>query len=925
MSGNSQMKIHMVLLLVLAGMIYPLLKEAQTIHSQTYHQVHSILNHIVRLDASSEENMMQLKNSQIANYDELTSNAKALQADYAKLMRALPDDATLRPLSNKLKASIQVQLDAIDQFRRTFGVLQNSKRYLSTLIAQHIQEQPSLRVRLLQLRGDLFEYLSMPDEGLRQRIVAQQRQLKSMGLDTLTHHIDVILQDAPQIQDEIYAVTHCGTPTYAYQLSNAYDVLFAEQLDKLKVKRTQLFALLGVFAIYLLIVLYLLMQSDTKLRRVIQSLEASEQSLNRELEKRAQAEKRYRALVDASSAAIMTYADNHFISANSATLRMFAIDSVEDILRMGPADLSPEIQADGRDSASAARAYIATAMESGHCSFEWLHRRANGEVFPAHVQLTAITIDREPVLQAVVTDLSNLKRLESEKNLLANALEHTADAILITDEAAKILYVNAAFVKLTGYSPEDLQGQYASILRSRQVDASLYEHMLEQLKRGKTWRGELWTRLKSGQEILTERTISSIFDAQGHVTHHIALLRDITEEKEQAKRWEHTQRLESLGVLAGGIAHDFNNILTAIMGNAALAERSLDEASPAKEKLATIEVSAQRAADLCQQMLAYSGKGKFVTKLVDLSKLVDEMVHLIEVSIEKNVVIKYHLAEHLPAVEVDVAQVQQVILNLITNANEAIGSRSGVISFSTGVMTADQGYLDQSFCDDGVPEGRFAYIEVSDTGCGMDHETIKKIFDPFFTTKFTGRGLGMSAVLGIIRGHHGALRVYSEVGRGTTFKVLFPVSEEALVEEATAESESDWQAEGAILVVDDEDTIREVAAMMLEDLGFSTLTAVDGMQAIELFRQHRNEIRAVLLDMTMPKMDGKACFRELRRIDPDVKVILSSGYSEEDATARFSGKKLAGFVQKPYSPEQLKAVVMQACRADIDSTEHHSG
>ena len=912
------MKIHMVLLLVLAGMIYPLLKEAQPIHSESYHQVHSILNHIVQLDASSEENMMQLKNSQIANYDELTSNAKALQADYARLIRTLPDHASFKPLTDHLKSSIHLQLDAIDQFRRKFGVLQNSKRYLSTLIAQNIQEQPSQREQLQKLRGDLFEYLSLSDERVRQRIVAQQQQLKSMGLDTLNHHLDVILQDAPKIQDEIHTVTHCGTPSNANKLSDAYDALFSEQLSKMKAKRTQLFALIGVFAIYLLIVLYLLMKSDTRLRSSIRSLEESRQSQNLELKKRKHAENRYRALVDASSAAIMTYADNHFISANNATLQMFGIDSLEEILGMSAADVSPEFQADGRDSVSAAQEYIATAMESGHCSFEWLHARRNGEVFPAHVQLTAIRIDNKTVLQAVVTDIGELTQLRSEKELLANALAHTADAILITDEEARVLYVNDAFVKMTGYSRKDIQGEFASILRSEQVEASLYSQMLEHLKRGKTWRGELPTRLKSGEEILTERTISSVFNARGEIAHHVALMRDITDEKEQAKRWEHTQRLESLGVLAGGIAHDFNNILTAIMGNAALAERGLDDASPAKKKLATIEMSAQRAADLCQQMLAYSGKGKFVIKPVDLSKLVDEMVHLIEVSIEKNVVIKYHLADNLPVVEVDTAQVQQVILNLITNANEAIGNKSGVISFSTGVMTADRPYLEASFCDDSVPDGRFTYIEVSDTGCGMDGETVKKIFDPFFTTKFTGRGLGMSAVLGIVRGHHGALRVYSEVGRGTTFKVLFPVSEEAVIEGAVAECADDWKAEGTILVVDDEDTIREVAAMMLEEIGFSTLTAVDGVQAIEVFRQHQEQIRAVLLDMTMPKMDGKACFRELRRIDPHVRVVLSSGYSEEDATARFSGKKLAGFVQKPYSPEQLKAVMVQVCQGEAD-------
>jgi len=401
------------------------------------------------------------------------------------------------------------------------------------------------------------------------------------------------------------------------------------------------------------------------------------------------------------------------------------------------------------------------------------------------------------------------------------------------------------------------------------------------------------------------------------VVSHVATLHDITEQKENAKKLEHTQRLESLGVLAGGIAHDFNNILTAIMGNAALAERSLDTASPAKINLARIEQATQRAADLCKQMLAYSGKGQFVIKTINVSDLVDEMVHLIEVSIEKNVVIKYHLTEGLPLVEVDVAQLQQVILNLITNANEAIDNKSGVVSFSTGVMHADKAYLESSICDTSVPEGRYVYIEVSDTGCGMDAITMEKMFDPFYTTKFTGRGLGMSAVLGIVRGHNGALRVYSELNKGTTFKVLFPASEQAEPHKIGAQpSENSWRPSGVVLVVDDEESICEVVSMMLEDMGFSTLTAKDGVEAVAVYEQHQDDIFCVLLDMTMPRMDGKACFRELRRINKDVKVVLTSGYSEEDATGRFQGKGLAGFIQKPYSPEYLEEVLQSLSNQD---------
>jgi len=396
----------------------------------------------------------------------------------------------------------------------------------------------------------------------------------------------------------------------------------------------------------------------------------------------------------------------------------------------------------------------------------------------------------------------------------------------------------------------------------------------------------------------------------------VATINRLEAEQEKAaiqQQAEHTQRLESLGVLAGGIAHDFNNILTAIMGNAAIAERkAISHPQDMPKYLSNIVESSENAADLCKQMLAYSGKGKFVVQAIDLSGMVDKITKLLEISISKNVVLKYQLAEHLPAVDADIAQIQQVIMNLVINASDAIGSRSGVVSIGTGVMYADRAYLKETCIDSDIPEGRYVFLEVSDTGCGMDKQTMQRIFEPFFTTKFTGRGLGMSAVLGIVRGHHGTLKLYSELKRGTTFKMLLPVSDASAesIEKKTA-AISQLQGSGTILIVDDEETIRETAAMMLEDMGFTALTAVNGLDGVEVYRQHQDEIVGVLLDMTMPKMDGKACFRELRRINKDVRVILSSGYNEQEATSHFTGQGLAGFVQKPYRPEVLEKTMRQ--------------
>jgi len=363
-----------------------------------------------------------------------------------------------------------------------------------------------------------------------------------------------------------------------------------------------------------------------------------------------------------------------------------------------------------------------------------------------------------------------------------------------------------------------------------------------------------------------------------------------------------------MGVLAGGIAHDFNNILTAIIGNTGMAKRKFDTYSPGQEYLQKIEQSSLQAANLCKQMLAYSGKGNFIIKPINLSTLVEEMHSLLEVSIDKSVILKCDLSPTLPMVEADITQIQQVLMNLVINASEAICKHSGIITVATGIMQVDELYLNSSIHKQDISTGRFVYLEVSDSGCGMDAETRKKIFDPFFTTKFTGRGLGMSAVLGIVHGHHGLLNLYSEPDKGTTFKIALPISE------SVSQSEPDTipqivSSTGLILIIDDEETIRELACMILEEMGFEVMTAVDGRDGVEQFRQQQHRITGVLLDMTMPHMNGEECYSALRNINPDIRVILSSGYSAEDATARFKGKALAGFIQKPYLIDHFQEVV----------------
>jgi PAS domain S-box-containing protein len=489
-------------------------------------------------------------------------------------------------------------------------------------------------------------------------------------------------------------------------------------------------------------------------------------------------------------------------------------------------------------------------------------------------------------------------------------LQTALDGFMVMNMEGRLLEVNDAYCRMVGFSQQELLSMGIPDLEVVETAESAADHMRMIHETG-------WDCFETRHRCKDGRCLDLEISAQYSPVEggrFISFIRNITERKRAEEERQklalqllHAQKLESLGVMAGGIAHDFNNILMAIIGNSDLALMKLDPESPVRAHLHQIEQAAARAADLAKQMLAYSGKGKFLIENLDLNRLLEEMTPMLEVSIAKKSV-QLHQAPQLPAVEADATQLRQVIMNLVINAAEAMGDDNGVIVITTGARGYDRNSLKGVWLEENLGEGVYTFLEIADTGCGMDQETLGRIFDPFFSTKFTGRGLGMAAVLGIVRGHKGGIRVWSEPGKGTVFTVLLPASGRPAEISRDQSVGGEWRGAGTVLLVDDEECVRNIGAEMLQELGFTAVTAGDGQEAVELFGA-RNDFACVILDLTMPRMDGEQCFRELQRIRGDVKVIISSGYNEQEVTPRFLGRGLAGFIQKPYRVAALKQVL----------------
>ncbi|TGU70267.1 response regulator [Geomonas terrae] len=515
--------------------------------------------------------------------------------------------------------------------------------------------------------------------------------------------------------------------------------------------------------------------------------------------------------------------------------------------------------------------------------------------------------------QRVEERTREVERLASEQRTILSTMP--LGACLLKNRV--IQRTNPAFDRIVGYDPGETLGKDTAIFY---VDQAWYQSVGEAgygaLQRGEIYSTDLKMKRKDGSVIWCN-VAGQMVNPEAAEDGSIWIIQDITERKQAAQLEQqllHAQKLESLGVLAGGIAHDFNNILMAIMGNAELGLMRMPDGAAAAENLHRIQQSAQRAADLTKHMLAYSGKGRFMIEAVDLNQVIEELAHLQEISVSRQAKLSYHLHRPLPAIDGDPAQLRQMVMNLVINASEAIGGEKGEIVITTGSAAGEPKHILEAWQEE-LPEGEYVCLTVTDTGCGMDRETIARLFDPFFTTKFTGRGLGMAAVQGIVKGHKGAIRITSEPGKGSTFRIFLPVGTPTVKGDvgSTDRQREAMQPGAKAMLVDDEEAVRNVGAEMLKQLGFTPVLAKDGEEALEIFRQTPG-ISFLILDMTMPRMDGKQCLGELRRIAPAVPVIMSSGYNEQEIARELGGEIPSGFIQKPYNVASMKEAIERALR-----------
>ncbi len=548
--------------------------------------------------------------------------------------------------------------------------------------------------------------------------------------------------------------------------------------------------------------------------------------------------------------------------------------------------------------------------------FEFCHRRADGSIRDVEVFSSRIVTTGKEVFHSIVHDIADRKRAEVERERLLAAIEQAGEAVCITNLDGRIEYVNPAFESVTGYTCAEVIGKNPRILKSGAQNNEFYRNLWKTITSGKTWKGEFINCKRSGERYAEEATISPVCDASGRIIQFVAVKRDITEHQQLTAQLMQAQKMESVGRLAGGVAHDFNNMLTVILGHTEMLLAEAEPGLPLHADLSAIQDAAGKSARITRQLLAFARRQTIVPKILDLNHTIDGMLKMLRRLIGEDIELVWHPDSQLWPVRMDPSQIDQVLANLCVNARDSING-IGRITIETKNIELDRA-LDDTQSD--FQPGEFAMLAVSDSGCGMNKETLTQIFEPFFTTKELGRGtgLGLSTVYGIVRQNKGFINVHSEPGKGTTFKIYIPremKQEEIEVRENTLR-DSEPHGSETLLLVEDESSILKLGKTALERLGYIVLAAETPRMAIQLAEKHAGTIQLLITDLIMPEMNGKELAKRLKIVRPDIKCLFMSGYTDTVIANHGVLEPGIHFLAKPFSIQELATKVRGAIESN---------
>ncbi len=508
----------------------------------------------------------------------------------------------------------------------------------------------------------------------------------------------------------------------------------------------------------------------------------------------------------------------------------------------------------------------------------------------------------------IARDITAARKAEDTQKRLATAIEQVAEAVIITDATGIIQYVNPVQEVLSGHSLDELLGQTPNVLKNDFHDSNSYKQLWDTINAGNVWTGSFINKKKDGTKYHEDVSISPVYDKSDNLTNFVVVEHDVTKQLGLQEQLFQAQKMETIGTLAGGISHDFNNLLQPIMGYTELLMMGKKQGDPELDRLQKIYDAGKRGADLVKGLMIFSRKVEPELSRVDLNHEIVQARTLLSQTIPKTIKIDLRLSDDLKTVQADLSQIGQVVMNLGVNARDAMPDGGTLTIETTNVQ------LDKEYCNTHLEAkpGSYVLLTVSDTGKGMDKETLSHIFEPFYTTKEKGKGtgLGLSTVYGIVKKHEGHITCYSEPGHGTTFTIYFPSIQ--MEKDSDTPTEDETPIPGGtetVLLVDDEEVLKELGARLLNQYGYHVITASNGKEALEIYQRESESISLVLLDLIMPEMDGRRCLAKVLRIDPDAKVIIASGYSESGTADGVIVAGAMGFVQKPYNMRQLLTTI----------------